>query len=113
MKYYYYIEVFHMDLTINIKTETYYIKIAKICGGKAASVPIPYHHIGDDVLCIPLLSPDMIIINEADDGEFIINCCGLEMLRKTVKANHGTKSSTGYVYIPQEYLTDHVLIVPL
>ena len=56
----------------------------------------------------------VMFVNEADDGEYLINCCGFEMLKKTVKPNHRKGNvNTGYVLIPEEYLTDSVLIIPL
>ena len=84
-----------MEITINIKTDNYMIKTAKLNTGKSSMVALEKPFVGKDVLCIPLVSPDMIIVNEADDGEYLGNV------------------NTGYVLIPEEYLTDSVLIIPL
>ena len=103
-----------MEITINIKPDNYVITTAKLTTGKSSMVSLEKPFVGKDVLCIPLVSPDMIIVNETDDGEYLINCCGFEMLKKTVKPNHRKgKVNTGYVLIPEEYLTDSVLVIPL
>lgn len=102
-----------MEVTINIKTGKYFVKKAKIIGRKLA-VYLPKSFIGNDVLCIPLLSPDMIIVNEKEYGEYLINCCGIEMFKKEVKQkieNH--KVVNGYVSVPLEYLDNDFLIIPL
>ena len=103
-----------MEITINIKTDNYMIKTAKLNTGKSSMVSLEKPLIGREILCIPLVSPDMIIVNETDDGEYLINCCGFEMIKKTVRPNNRKgKANTGYVLIPEEYLTDSVLVIPL
>lgn len=104
-----------VEITINIKTKEYLIRMAKMTSGGSAVINLPKHLIGLDVLCIPLMDRDMIIVNEDEDGMKLINCCGMEMLYRTVKP-HLSKTGTngnGNVFIPIGYLTDDVVVIPL
>ena len=104
-----------VEVTINIKTTKHYIKLCKYTNGRDSGiVRLPKELIGLDVLCIPLISPDMIIVNESNDEDYLINCCGYEMLHKTVKP-HNNRSVVrgGYVLVSGDYVNDDVLIIPL
>ena len=103
-----------MEITINIKTNEYCVKRAKmVSSAKSCRVNISKRLLDREVLCIPLVSPDHLIVNETDDGQYLINCCGFEMLKKIVKPyRYGNKVKTGYVLLSEEYVTDDILIIP-
>lgn len=101
-----------VEITINIKADTYIVKNAKVTG-HSSGVYLEKKLIGVDVLCLPLVDPNMLIVNELDDG-FLINCCAYEMVRKTVKAKKGNDGiRSGILVLPIDYLGDSIVIIPL
>lgn len=103
-----------MQLTINIKTEEYFIKTGRVNKSNPSLViPFPSEYNDKEVLIIPLISDELINIHERDYG-YLIHVFSLEMFHKVVKPQHkNRKSQSGRVFIPMKYAGYDLLIIPL
>ena len=105
------------DMTINIKTDEYEIKLGRWDNSKTAfslRIGFPGSWVGKDVLLIPIVDDDLIQIKELDDETYLISIYALEMFKKTVNAqNKDRPQKGGRVYLSKEYMGCNILIIPV
>lgn len=104
-----------MQITTNILTEKYEIKLARY-NGKGTSLRLGFsgEWVDKEILLIPILDDDLIKIKENPDGTFLINVCALEMFKKVVvPQNKEQKTKGGRAYVPNDYIGCKILIVPI
>lgn len=104
-----------MKITTNIITEKYEIKLARYNAvGTSLRLGFSGEWVDKEVLLIPILDDDLIKIKELEDGSFLINVCALEILKKTIVAQHkGRPQKGGRTYVPTDYIGCKILIVPV
>ena len=103
-----------MELTINIKTDSYMIKLPRGSRNSSSlSIPFPTEWIDKELLIIPILDDDLIRIKEIGK-RYLISIFSLEMFHRSVKLqNKKRENGQGRVFIPLKYEGCEMLIIPM